>query len=372
MRKLESINKIKMSLKIHFGRRLKLSLLLIIFHIVHQNVQSQDNITDYYHLINKAEIAIMDSQYFSAIKLYNQAFKIKEPSEFSLGNYIQILANNQYLKSRYSDSLINTLNQYCVNKVDYIKRVLNIDFKLSCKEKSTNKHCESINNLILSFAEKDRTARNNAIASGIAQKDMYDVEPSKSMIRKVDSQNYFDIIHLLTQNRNRCITNILYQHALMDHMLKINFAVNNIQLDTLLIGLAMNNVLNRGVVASYLQNSYNMSSKHNHKEEYNFDQNIFMTDHFIILPILDSTTSLKVDEMRSKFGLSNLKDHIRKSIWHRENIKSGFRFIYLTIFSTDSYQQELEMLNSLFTHNKDKKFTNYKFNEQGVNIFKQK
>jgi len=369
MRKLKSKNKI--SLKIHFSKRLKFSLLLIIFHIEHQNVQSQDNISDYYQLINKAEIAIMDSQYFSAINLYNLAFKIQRPSEFSLGNYIQILSINDYLKNRYIDSLNNTLNNYCINKIDYINKELRLNLKLKCKEKIKKQHCDSINKLILSYAEKDRSIRNNIIASGVAQKDMYKIEPSKSIIRKVDSQNYFDIIQLLTQNQNECITNILYQHALMDHMLKIDFAVNNIQLDTLLISLAMNNVLNRGVVASCLQNSYNMSSNHNHKEEYNFDQDIFMTDHFLIFPILDSSTSLKVDEMRNKFGLSKLKDHIRKTIWQRENSNTGFRFVYLALFSSKSFEEELDMIKSVFSYHKDKKKSNYKFNERDINIFKQ-
>lgn len=359
-----------MILEFYYGRRLKLSLLLIIFHVVHQNVQSQDNISEYYQLINKADIAIMDSQYFNAILLYNQAFRIRQPGEFPLGNYIQILSKNDYLKNKYKDSLVNILNQYCINKVDYIKRELNINVKFNCKEKLANKHCDSINKLILSYAEKDRSVRNNIIASGVAQKDMYKIEPGKSMIRKVDSQNYFDIIRLLTQNQNECISNILYQHALMDHMLKLDFAVTNIQIDTLLIGLAMNNVLNKSIVASSLQNSYNMSSLHKPKEEYNFDQNIFQTDHFIIFPILDSASSPKVDEMRNNFGLSNLKDHIRKTIWQRENMSSGFRFVYLAIFTSKSYEEELEMLKSEFTYHKDKKLSNYKFNERGINIFK--
>jgi hypothetical protein len=357
-------------LELFYSKRLKISFLLIIFQFVPQNIQSQDNISEYYQLINKAEIAIIDSQYSNAILLYNQAYRIKEPSEFSLGNYIQILANNQYLKSRYIDSLIYTLNTYCINKVEYIKRDLKINAKYNCKEKFANKHCDSINKRILSFAEKDRNVRNNIIASGVAQKDMYKIEPGKSLIREVDSQNYFDIIRLLTENQNECITNILYQHALMDHMLKLDFTVTNIQLDTLLIGLAMNNILNKSIVASSLQNSYNMSSLHKPKEEYNFDQNIFMTDHFLIFPILDSSNRLKVDDVRIKFGLSNLKDHIRKTIWQRENMSSGFRFVYLAIFRSKSYEEELELIKSEFIYHKTKKLSNYKFNERAVNIFK--
>ena len=102
---------------------------------------------------------------------------------------------------------------------------------------------------------------------------------------------------------------------------------------------------------------------------YNFEQDIYMTDHFLNFPILDSARMAKVDEMRNQFGLSSLKDHIRKTIWQREHIKTGFRFVFLAIYSSKSYEEELETMKLNNEYFKDKKFSNYKFNERDIDIY---
>jgi hypothetical protein len=313
--------------------------LFILSLLFHTYLLSQKYSDRYYSEIIKSEECLINASYKDAINSYNRALQIKSLPTHTLNNYINLLKEDTSLLIKYLDTILHfSFLHGSYESVRQISNRLNIDIKNLESKFGLNQNYLLSKEFVYkvdSIVEEDQRIRRE---SRNKNKGKIYTKESILIINQIDSINLINIFSLMNDSRYKhCLGYAIDGEtlALWQHILGKVTDSTKLRSEKLIEIKAREGLIDKYYSSEILHSFYATNTRH-HK----------IDSLFLISCIAYNTPYMLVFERnekvvnnnRNRWGLEPLSNHIKKTIWNKENDKFFFTFL---LNSTDNIGKNL-------------------------------